>query len=396
MQYTLALQRHFQMFSVILTLAALVLYSSTQTQNYDMECLWCENVIYNARNFFGDNIVNTTNLQFEEYFDRSCRLDARKSALYGAICYDIREFHEERTEQRPASPPLPSTLHDCISAGVLHVDTAAKLILSKMRREEFNEAAYYEFVQSDVAARATTTYGSLNRPLGRDLDLLWGIANRIIAEIARAMATKSIRCFDTAERPLPVVATTPSVTNCTRMWRIDAEPPFSKVNLLKELDDWSPRKKDNAYVQVSALYRHILQRICNPPERIREYSLRINTLKGRDLKLKSLPRGVTDILIEMVEDMLGYGHEELEQFRQTDLQESPWYQNLGSTEQERKQNLADLKEEKKNWRPQLFKSLQLALRDVRSYSYEAGRWIANPRKRGAPGEVDENTVPCSQ
>ncbi|CAJ0588926.1 unnamed protein product [Cylicocyclus nassatus] len=202
--------------------------------------------------------------------------------------YERREFHEERTEQRPASPPLPSTLHDCISAGVLH------------------------------------------------------------------------------------------------------------VNLLKELDDWSPRKKDNAYVQVSALYRHILQRICNPPERIREYSLRINTLKGRDLKLKSLPRGVTDILIEMVEDMLGYGHEELEQFRQTDLQESPWYQNLGSTEQERKQNLADLKEEKKNWRPQLFKSLQLALRDVRSYSYEAGRWIANPRKRGAPGEVDENTVPCSQ
>ncbi|VDK42806.1 unnamed protein product, partial [Cylicostephanus goldi] len=236
--------------------------------------------------------------------------------------YERREFHvEERREQRPASPPLPSHLHDCIDGGVLQVDTAAKLILAKMRRDEFNEAAYYEFVQSDVVARATTTYGSLNRPLGRDLDLLWGIANRITAEIARAVATKSMRCFDTAERPLPCVTTAPSVTNCTRMWKIDAEPPFAKImNLLKECDDWSPRKKDTPYVQVSALYRHILQRICNPPERIREYSLRINTLKGRDLKLKSLPRGITDILIgktsvnycylkkfhlEMVEDMLG-------------------------------------------------------------------------------------------
>ncbi|CAJ0606013.1 unnamed protein product [Cylicocyclus nassatus] len=218
-----------------------------------------------------------------------------------------------------------------------------------------------EFIQSDVVARATTTYGSLNRPLGRDPDLPWGIANRITAEIARAMAIKTIRCLDTAERPLLVVTTTPSVTKCTRMWKIDAEPPLGEVNLLKECKDWHPRKKDTPYVQVSAMYRQVLQRICSPPERIREYSFRINTLKRTDLKLKSFPRAITDTLIDMVEDMAGYGREELEQFRQINLQESTYYQNLGSTEAERRQTLDDLKEEKKNWRPQLFKLPQLAL-----------------------------------
>ncbi|VDN21940.1 unnamed protein product [Cylicostephanus goldi] len=58
------------------------------------------------------------------------------------------------------------------------MDKAADLILGKMRHEEFNEAAYYEF-ESDVTIRVSTTYGKLNRASGRDFELLWGIANRM-------------------------------------------------------------------------------------------------------------------------------------------------------------------------------------------------------------------------
>ncbi|VDM85901.1 unnamed protein product [Strongylus vulgaris] len=78
---------------------------------------------------------------------------------------------------------LPPTLHDCISNGILQMDNAAKLILAKMRREQFNEAAYYEFIRSDVALRATPTYGSLNRPFGPSIELLWGIANRMTVRL---------------------------------------------------------------------------------------------------------------------------------------------------------------------------------------------------------------------
>ncbi|VDM78461.1 unnamed protein product [Strongylus vulgaris] len=74
---------------------------------------------------------------------------------------------------------LPPTLHDCISNGILQMDNAAKLILAKMRREQFDEAAYYEFIRSDVAPRATPTYDSLNHPFGPGIELLWGIANRM-------------------------------------------------------------------------------------------------------------------------------------------------------------------------------------------------------------------------
>ncbi|CAJ0588134.1 unnamed protein product, partial [Cylicocyclus nassatus] len=54
--------------------------------------------------------------------------------------YERREFHVE-TPLRGVWPlPLPSSLHECVENGILHIDRAALLILSKMHRPESNEA----------------------------------------------------------------------------------------------------------------------------------------------------------------------------------------------------------------------------------------------------------------
>ncbi|CAJ0594561.1 unnamed protein product [Cylicocyclus nassatus] len=56
--------------------------------------------------------------------------------------------------------------------GIMHIDRATRLILSKMHRQEFNEAVYYEFIRSDIVLRAKVTYDSLNRMVGLDIHSL--------------------------------------------------------------------------------------------------------------------------------------------------------------------------------------------------------------------------------
>ncbi|CAJ0602014.1 unnamed protein product [Cylicocyclus nassatus] len=87
--------------------------------------------------------------------------------------YERREFYVE-TPLRGVQPlPLPRSLHECVENGILHIDrAAARLILSKMHRQEFNEAVYYEFIRSDIVPRAKVTYGSLNRMVGSDIHSL--------------------------------------------------------------------------------------------------------------------------------------------------------------------------------------------------------------------------------
>ncbi|VDN23849.1 unnamed protein product [Cylicostephanus goldi] len=58
--------------------------------------------------------------------------------------YERRDFHEMHRRYQP--PPLPISLQECVENGVLHIDRAARLILSEVRRREFN-AVYYEFVR---------------------------------------------------------------------------------------------------------------------------------------------------------------------------------------------------------------------------------------------------------
>ncbi|CAJ0608158.1 unnamed protein product [Cylicocyclus nassatus] len=97
--------------------------------------------------------------------------------------YERREFHVE-TPLRGVQPlPLPRSLHECAENGILHIDRAARLILSKMHRKEFNEAVYYVFIRSDIVLRAKVTYGSLNCMVGSDIHSLWHIANRMTVRL---------------------------------------------------------------------------------------------------------------------------------------------------------------------------------------------------------------------
>ncbi|ETN86093.1 hypothetical protein NECAME_06066 [Necator americanus] len=80
------------MLLTILPLLALFLLSSAR--DYDMECLWCINVVCNTRDNFGNNIVNATNAAFEAYFTRTCLLDRMKSVLLAAVCYKM--YHDYR------------------------------------------------------------------------------------------------------------------------------------------------------------------------------------------------------------------------------------------------------------------------------------------------------------
>ncbi|CAJ0595562.1 unnamed protein product [Cylicocyclus nassatus] len=105
-----------------------------------------------------------------------------------------------------------------------------------MRRHEFNEAVYYEFIRSDIVLRAKVTYGTLNRMVGSDIQSLWNIANRITAEISRAVTAKSVRRIDSSEGStpprnlcLPTRDASISVDNCVKFWQIQANPPFKKI-----------------------------------------------------------------------------------------------------------------------------------------------------------------------
>ncbi|RCN43831.1 hypothetical protein ANCCAN_10159 [Ancylostoma caninum] len=63
---------------------------------------------------------------------------------------------------------------------------------------------------------------------------------------------------------------------------------------------------------------------------------------------------------------------------------SSFYYGFGRTDEERNQALTLLAKDRLEWRPDLFKALQKALRDVRSYKYEkrhgAHVWIPNDHK----------------
>ncbi|WKX88778.1 hypothetical protein Q1695_008422 [Nippostrongylus brasiliensis] len=63
------------------------------SQTYDMECIWCMNVVTNAQTAFGQRIANVSNVQFLLYFRRECRLDERKSPVYAGVCFYMLQTH---------------------------------------------------------------------------------------------------------------------------------------------------------------------------------------------------------------------------------------------------------------------------------------------------------------
>ncbi|RCN38352.1 hypothetical protein ANCCAN_15741 [Ancylostoma caninum] len=131
--------------------------------------------------------------------------------------------------------------------------------------------------------------------------------------------------------------------------------------------------------------------MADPPEKIKEFSVRKNKQTGRDATLKNLPHHVESTLIAILgfgEDLLGYGHDALKS-TPSRVQQSRFYIELGATDSERSDRFAQLKRERRDWRGSLFKALQLAMRDIRSYEYGAdeNKWPPNNRqaKRALPG-----------
>ncbi|CAJ0597220.1 unnamed protein product [Cylicocyclus nassatus] len=103
-----------------------------------------------------------------------------------------------------------------------------------------------------------------------------------------------------------------------------------------------------------------------PADEIKNCSIRLNQNAGRDEELLNLPEEIEGMLRDFGEDMMGFGHEELDQWNNLDLNQSL---NLGNTEKERTEALAELRQQHQDWRPQLFKSPQMALECLYTNAY---------------------------
>ncbi|RCN29890.1 hypothetical protein ANCCAN_24350 [Ancylostoma caninum] len=89
--------------------------------------------------------------------------------------------------------------------------------------------------------------------------------------------------------------------------------------------------------------------------------------------------------------MIGYGRDEIKDPSGVDLTNSRFYLDLGENEAERKFELGILIAERKKWRSEIYRALQRALRDIRSYSYEASsdKFIWKPNNRQSERRFEE-------
>ncbi|RCN37520.1 hypothetical protein ANCCAN_16576 [Ancylostoma caninum] len=120
--------------------------------------------------------------------------------------------------------------------------------------------------------------------------------------------------------------------------------------------DYQYRSRDNAFQMSTSFYRFLLQNITHPAYRIQKYAIRKNGRGGRDRSLKDLPRTIEMMLLDFLEDLIGYGTEEA--------------------------RAGDKCAERLAYRAEMFKALQAALRDIRSYGYDhvEGKFIPSSRK----------------
>ncbi|VDL79058.1 unnamed protein product [Nippostrongylus brasiliensis] len=183
-----------------------------------------------------------------------------------------------------------------------------------------------------------------------------------------------------------------SSTNCKQKWLLHGEKPFKQgLDLGSIASRRFPNCAQSPSVQATSLFRHLLQKLTDPPSAIQTYAVRVTGNAGRDRKLQTLPDDVQTILIDLSLDMLGYGRPEISCPAGVQLEESRFFSSLGNTYDERSTARNVLIEEREDWRKQMNKSLQVALRDVRNYVYGEKdgvyQWIKNSRqKRGEERE----------
>ncbi|CAJ0605946.1 unnamed protein product, partial [Cylicocyclus nassatus] len=132
--------------------------------------------------------------------------------------------------------------------------------------------------------------------------------------------------------------------------------------------------------------------ITEPAYKIRNFSLRLNDRGGRNERLKNLPSVIESTLLDFMEDVIGYGHQELKA-PAYDMSSSSYFASLGKSEKERREKLKRLSAERISYRKVMFKALQVAMRDVRSYAYDRAerKWIPNDKETiSAPRGVNED------
>ncbi|KAL6723987.1 hypothetical protein Aduo_018925 [Ancylostoma duodenale] len=215
---------------------------------------------------------------------------------------------------------------------------AADFMLDINRRVTFNQASCDEFVHSESAGGgggAAFCFDDLNdfdNPAAVCRNI---IADRLMGEIRQARDLQEYRDANFSERGLP------------------EEGRILDLTLVAE--DWQRRKRNNTSQQLASLFRYLLIRMTDPPDKIKEFSFRKNKQTGRDATLKNLPHHTETTLIGFGEDLLGYGHDAPKSTPGRVLIE------LGASDGERRDRFAQLKRERRDWRGSLFKALQLAV-----------------------------------
>ncbi|EYC04092.1 hypothetical protein Y032_0089g2209 [Ancylostoma ceylanicum] len=211
---------------------------------------------------------------------------------------------------------------------------------------------------------------------------LTGLANFLLGEIQCAKMDRFIRAQEIADRSLQAQKAIISVRKLTRAWEIEESPPFKKVALHRLVLNFHPSPKRYKFQNFAALYRFILMRLTDPSQRIQEYSVRLHGKSGRANSLLGFPPELENLLLDFGEDLIGYSQNELKEGAVVNPSNSSFFMGLGNTHKERQLALEKRTDERIVFRSELFRALQLALRDVRSYEYDVrtSRWRANDRK----------------
>ncbi|EYB97038.1 hypothetical protein Y032_0143g2354 [Ancylostoma ceylanicum] len=291
--------------------------------------------------------------------------------------YLRNEFIFEESRAQNYRQEMPSSLFDCISNGFLDMARAARLTLYQLQQGVFNQAAYdvAGFVNSEDAIGATPRFCELNDL--NDPEALWlnTLANRLMGEITRAHILKTSRpsSFIKAQA-LSSTMLNYNIAKCSKKWTLQASPPFVELNIRRVAERWMPRKNDTALQQLTSLYRYILLRVTDPPHKIKEFSVRMNKGGGRDEKLKDLPKMIEATLTGFGEDIIGRGDDK----PNSDAVAS----RNQSSEEKRNESPGGASCERDELQSNVLKSLQRALRDVRSYGFDEakGRWLPSNRK----------------
>ncbi|CAJ0602852.1 unnamed protein product [Cylicocyclus nassatus] len=131
---------------------------------------------------------------------------------------------------RAAPPPQPRSLYECISKGVFSLKEAAQLVLRQKERNEFNQGAYEEFINSETTFRVISYCSDgLSGLTGSSLELRL-IASQLQGDMLAAKVEKLTRQLELCGRgdqPPKLLAMT--LRNCTKEWTLDAPSPFAKV-----------------------------------------------------------------------------------------------------------------------------------------------------------------------